>query len=101
MKKLALTSRGADAARGAGGVGGGTGGMQTAVMRELERLKSARSYSHAVIRVRLPGELVMQVRAAHMPMRVHLPRHRAHTSYTRPVHTACMRPCGVGVLPPA
>ena len=51
LRQLALTSRG-PAAPGSG--------MQTAAMRELERLKSARSYSHALIRVRLPGELVMQ-----------------------------------------
>ena len=49
LRQLALTSRPA-----AGGV------MQTAAMRELERLQSARSYSHALVRVRLPGELVMQ-----------------------------------------
>jgi len=51
LRQLALTSRPAAAAAGV---------MQTAAMRELERLQSARSYSHALVRVRLPGELVMQ-----------------------------------------
>ena len=43
--------------------GGGTEpkpALQTAAMRELSRLQSLKAYSHALVRVRLPGGLMLQ-----------------------------------------
>ena len=45
---------------GGGGGGGGAPAMQTAAMRELKRLQALKEYSHAVVRVRLPGGLLVQ-----------------------------------------
>ena len=55
-------------AAGLGGGGGSAGGggngnapaMQTAAMRELSKLKAIKEYSHARVRVRLPGGLLVE-----------------------------------------
>ena len=45
---------------GGGGDGGGGGQLKTRAMRELEALQSMPTYGHALVRVRLPGGLVLQ-----------------------------------------
>lgn len=59
--------RGINLGGAAAGSGGGAGvpAMQTAAMRELDRLKQIKVYSHALVRVRLPGGVLVQ--AAYHP----------------------------------
>ena len=52
--------RGITLAGGGGANHGGRGVMQTAAMRELEKLKAIKEYTHARVRVRLPGGLLVE-----------------------------------------
>ena len=46
--------------RGSGSGAGAEPQLQTAAMRELSKLKKLKEYSHALIRGRLPGGLLVQ-----------------------------------------
>jgi len=64
LRQLALSGGGGGGGGGAGKPGGGGepggGKIMTKAMRELDRLTHMKTYSHALVRVRLPGGLLMQ-----------------------------------------